>query len=176
MKSVSILIKNFEQTQELAGILSSQLKRGDMLILKGNLAIGKTYFVKALVEALGTNDIVTSPTYAIANFYKIKDGKFLHIDAYRISSIHEFRDLGLEELFPESITAIEWGEKLISDFSEYLLIEFAPVDLESSELESNTRTLTFSGVGERWESLPSSLENSPKNSLKNSLKIANSGS
>ena len=81
-------------------------------------------------------------------------GTFLHIDAYRLSSVAEFRDLALEDFVAESITAVEWGDIVEQDFPHALSINF-----EFVENEDNSRKLTFSAAAEKWEPVLASLKN-----------------
>ena len=134
--------------------LAPLLRGGDAILLKGALASGKTAFVQELVAALGSKAEVTSPTFTLAQFYTTSAGTFLHIDAYRLSSVAEFRDLGLEDYVPESITAVEWGDIVEQDFSNAVTITF-----EFVPGEDNARKLTFSAAAERWQPLLVSLEN-----------------
>lgn len=145
MDSFYVLSRGIDETSKFATVITPFLRLGDAVILTGSLAAGKTYFVKALANALGCTDLVTSPTYTIANFYNTKSGSLLHIDIYRLSGLSEFRDLGLEEYFPESITVVEWGDKIADDFSDYLSIEF-----DFTRLNKNHRKLTFTCCGNRW--------------------------
>ena len=148
----NVFVKTIDQTIEVAKCMAPALQLGDIILLKGWLASGKTYFVKSLASALGSTNSVTSPTYAIANFYDIKIGSLLHIDVYRLSGLPEFYDLGLEEFFPDSITVVEWGEKVSEAFPTYLSIEFTHVDFEK-----DYRKLTFSYVGDKWHPYIESL-------------------
>jgi tRNA threonylcarbamoyladenosine biosynthesis protein TsaE len=100
------------------------------------------------VAALGSKAEVTSPTFTIAQFYPIPAGTFLHIDAYRLSSVAEFRDLALDEYIAESITAVEWGDIVEQDFPNALTIDF-----EFVENEDDWRKLSFSAAAQRWESV-----------------------
>lgn len=138
----------------MAVALAPLLHAGDAMMLKGPLASGKTAFVQELVAALGSKAEVTSPTFTIAQFYPLPSGTFLHIDAYRLSSVAEFRDLGLEDFVTESITAVEWGDIVEQDFPHALSIDF-----EFVANEDNWRRLTFSAVAEKWEAALSSLKN-----------------
>ncbi len=142
----SVQVDSPEQSSQLAARLGQMLQAGDVIILNGALAAGKTHFVKALTESLGSTDYISSPTYTIANFYNIPSGSVLHMDAYRIESDEEFRDLGLEEYFPDVITLIEWGAKIAEDFDEYLVID---IDFVGQEKEQ--RQYSFSAVGSRWQ-------------------------
>jgi len=145
MNEFSVVCRGREGTRAVAVSLAPLLRSGDSLLLKGPLASGKTAFVQELVAALGSKAEVTSPTFTIAQFYPIPAGTFLHIDAYRLSSVAEFRDLALEDFVAESITAVEWGDIVEQDFSNALSINF-----EFVENEDNSRKLTFSATVERW--------------------------
>jgi len=135
-----------EETARVAAALASFLRAGDAMLLKGPLASGKTAFVQELVAALGSKAEVTSPTFTLAQFYALPAGTFLHIDAYRLSSVAEFRDLALEDFVPESITAVEWGDIVEEDFTNALTITF-----EFVPNQDTWRKLTFSAAAERWQ-------------------------
>jgi tRNA threonylcarbamoyladenosine biosynthesis protein TsaE len=78
------------------------------------MGAGKTTFINALLDKLGVKDIEGSPTYAIIQEYPVsKNGKIYHMDCYRIKSISEAVDIGLEEILEEkSYIFIEWAEKI----------------------------------------------------------------
>ena len=148
MKRFSVTCRGREETARVATALAPFLQTGDAMLLKGALAGGKTAFVQELVKALGSKAEVTSPTFTLAQFYPTPVGTLLHIDAYRLSSVAEFRDLALEDYVAESITAVEWGDIVEQDFSNALTIDF-----EFVEQRDNWRTLTFSAEAERWQRL-----------------------
>ena len=152
MNAFSLTCKGREETARVAGALAPLLRPGDSILLTGPLAGGKTAFVQELVAALGSAAEVTSPTFTLAQFYPIPAGTFLHIDAYRLSSVAEFRDLALDEFIAESITAIEWGDIVEHDFPNSLTIDF-----EFVENHDNWRKLTFSAAVERWQPVLVSL-------------------
>jgi len=138
----------------MAVALAPLLHAGDAIMLRGPLASGKTAFVQELVAALGSKAEVTSPTFTIAQFYPLPTATFLHIDAYRLSSVASFRDLALDDFVAESITAVEWGDIVEQDFPNALSINF-----EFVENEDNSRKLTFSAAAEKWQTVLSSLKN-----------------
>jgi len=150
----SLIAHSREETRAVAVALAPLLRLGDAMMLKGPLASGKTAFVQELVAALGSKAEVTSPTFTIAQFYTLPSGTFLHIDAYRLSSVAEFRDLALEDFVGESITAVEWGEIVEQDFPNALSINF-----EFVPNEDNSRKLTFSAPSENWKARLESLKN-----------------
>ena len=143
---MEFICKSREETARVAAALAPFLRAGDAMMLKGPLASGKTAFVQELVAALGSAAEVTSPTFTLAQFYTLPSGTFLHIDAYRLSSVAEFRDLALEDFVPESITAVEWGDIVEQDFPNALTITF-----EFVPHQDNWRKLTFSATAERWQ-------------------------
>lgn len=145
MNEFSVTCQSEDDTACVATAIAPLLRSGDAIMLKGGLACGKTTFVQALVAALGSEANVTSPTFMLAHFYPTRAGMFLHVDAYRLSSIAEYRDLGLEDYTSESITAVEWGEKVEKDFPAPLSIVFEFVNNRETY-----RKLTFSSSSERW--------------------------
>ncbi len=154
MTELSVICRSREETRAVAAALAPFLRPGDSLLLKGPLASGKTAFVQELVAALGSKAEVTSPTFTIAQFYPLPMATFLHIDAYRLSSVAEFRDLALEDFVNESITAVEWGDIVEQEFLLALSIDF-----EFLENEDNSRRLTFSATAEKWEPVLVALKN-----------------
>ena len=152
MHRFQVLSKSLADTNKIAAQITPFLKLNDLVILEGNLGGGKTYFVKAFGKSLNTEELVTSPTYAIANFYPIPTGNIIHIDAYRLSDINEYRDLGLDEYFDEAIVFMEWGKKFANEFPEFLLMQIYLV-----EADENYRLVEFSYQGTDWEKRFSSI-------------------
>ena len=113
-------------------------KCGDRRVFafNGNMGAGKTTFIKCLCEAMGTEDVVNSPTFAIVNVYEVEDLKgengkvkteVYHFDCYRIKDLREAMDMGTEEyLYSGNYCFIEWAEMI-----EPLL----PDDLVTVEIE-----------------------------------------
>lgn len=80
----------------------------------GQMGAGKTTFIKSLCEAMGTEDIVNSPTFAIVNVYDVEQpykGEVYHFDCYRLKDIREAMDFGAEEyLYSGNYCFIEWPD------------------------------------------------------------------
>jgi tRNA threonylcarbamoyladenosine biosynthesis protein TsaE len=134
-----------ERTGQIAAVLAGRLVAGDVVLLTGGLASGKTTFVKAVAASLGSPDPVTSPTFALAQFYSTTGAPILHIDTYRLDGIDEYRDLGLAEYTEASVNLIEWGEKVAGEFRCHLAIDFRP-----EPTDTERRTLTFASSCDRW--------------------------
>ncbi|MBQ3158539.1 MAG: tRNA (adenosine(37)-N6)-threonylcarbamoyltransferase complex ATPase subunit type 1 TsaE [Clostridia bacterium] len=104
---------NEEQTKEVAKEFIKTISGGDIVLLEGDLGAGKTAFVKGVVEALGGDGLsVTSPTFTIVNEYNVQSKTIYHFDLYRIESVEELFNIGIEEYFYGSgICFIEWPER-----------------------------------------------------------------
>ena len=102
-----------------------------LIAFYGNLGAGKTTFIKELCSRLGVEDNVCSPTYTIVNEYRAVDGdSVFHFDFYRIDSLREAEDLGLEEYFYSGCFCfMEWPEKVAELLPEEVVeVRIEPVD------------------------------------------------
>jgi tRNA threonylcarbamoyladenosine biosynthesis protein TsaE len=103
-----------EETTELGRRLSSELKPGSIVLLRGDLGAGKTTMVKGIAEGFqaARAEDVTSPTFTLIHEYRGPAVSLFHIDLYRIDTQRELDTLALDDLMtPQSILLIEWGEK-----------------------------------------------------------------
>jgi tRNA threonylcarbamoyladenosine biosynthesis protein TsaE len=100
--------------------LHEMLKETKVLDLHGEMGAGKTTLVIELLKTMGVQDPEGSPTYSLINEYLLENGsKIYHIDAFRINSIEEAYELGLDELFEENaFFFVEWAEKIINFLPE----------------------------------------------------------
>ncbi len=96
---------------------------------EGQMGAGKTTFIKSLCEAMGTMDVVNSPTFAIVNVYDVEQpyrGEVYHFDCYRLKDIREAMDFGAEEyLYSGNYCFIEWPmmmEALLPEDTIYITI------------------------------------------------------
>ncbi|MBT0562373.1 tRNA (adenosine(37)-N6)-threonylcarbamoyltransferase complex ATPase subunit type 1 TsaE [Riemerella anatipestifer] len=111
-------ISTIEEWQEVIRQILPQLKH-PILLLKGNLGVGKTSFTQFLLKALGSTDEVSSPTYAIVNEYACPKGNIYHFDLYRMKSADEAFDIGIEEYLETGfLSIIEWPEIYETELEE----------------------------------------------------------
>jgi tRNA threonylcarbamoyladenosine biosynthesis protein TsaE len=98
-----------EDTTSIADEFSGMIKAGMVIVLNGELGVGKTFFIKKILEKNLINNS-NSPTFAIVNEFE-GEYKFYHFDFYRINTESELHDIGIEDYFRdlESIIFIEWG-------------------------------------------------------------------
>lgn len=101
-------------TRDLAAALATLVRRGDLLVLAGDLGAGKTAFTQGLGAALGVPDRITSPTFTIAQEYEGTDLTLHHLDVYRLERLDEISDAGLAEILDDgSVVVIEWGDAIL---------------------------------------------------------------
>jgi tRNA threonylcarbamoyladenosine biosynthesis protein TsaE len=114
-KGSKIDISTEEKLEQFTKNLSQKIKKGDIFFLYGEMGVGKTTFVKYLINNLQikfneSNTEVTSPTFNIMNEYHIGDLLVKHYDLYRLKVADELNDLNLFEDNKDEIVFIEWPQ------------------------------------------------------------------
>jgi tRNA threonylcarbamoyladenosine biosynthesis protein TsaE len=116
-------IRTLEELQaEAEAFVSTLTPKGEgatLVTLSGELGAGKTAFTKAVAQALGISDAVTSPTFVLEKIYLLSGKAFsrlIHIDAYRLNSGSELSPLGFSALMSDAgnLVVLEWPEKVTS--------------------------------------------------------------
>ena len=146
IKNSLIDISSEETTKELAKNFSNYLKGGDVIFLYGEMGVGKTTFVKYLINQFQKKKRlkiteVTSPTFNLLNEYEADDLIIKHYDLFRLKDESEFKNLDLFNINQNTITLIEWPE-LISkgNFEKTIDLVF------SYENELNNRSVKIDGL------------------------------
>jgi tRNA threonylcarbamoyladenosine biosynthesis protein TsaE len=99
-----------EETMELGKSLSEFIEAGDIMTLDGELAAGKTTFVKGILSGMDFKREVTSPTFTLINEYEAKH-RVIHIDCYRENNLQRWVNLGIQDYFySNDVKIIEWPE------------------------------------------------------------------
>ena len=114
-KGSKIDISSEKKLEEFTKNFSTQLKKGDIFFLFGEVGVGKTTFVKYLIHHLQTRykkklTEVTSPTFNIMNEYEIESLLIKHYDLYRLKSSSELKDLNVIDKNDKAILFIEWPQ------------------------------------------------------------------
>lgn len=130
-----IISESAKQTEKTGENFAKQLKKGDVVLLKGEMGAGKTVFVKGMAKALGITQTITSPTYAYMNDY---DGILYHYDCYRLSCGEDAEALGLTDYFyADGICVIEWSENIAD------VIPDTAITVKITKLSENKRSIEF---------------------------------
>ena len=140
-----VITKDEYETIELAQNFESEKFPNMVICLNGELGSGKTMFTKGIANALGINEVITSPTFTIIKEY---DGELplYHMDVYRLDG--NIDGIGLEEYYTKGgVVVIEWADT-IKDFlpKERLDIKFVVAG-------ENKRVLVLSPYGKQYEDL-----------------------
>lgn len=143
MPSIELTL-GLQGLKQLCRHLAAGLNAGDSVLLSGALGSGKTQFVKYLAEELSSSDEVTSPTYGLANFYQTERMPMLHIDTYRLDSLGEFRQLGLDEFFDSHLAVVEWADLVRGEFDNPVMVELSFPSGGAEEAGSGKRKVVIS--------------------------------
>ena len=134
-----------DKTSELAKSFSRILQKGDVAYFHGEIGVGKTTFIRHLINNLQQlNKInlteVTSPTFNLVNEYDVGNFIIQHYDLYRLTDYSEIKNIGLFENREEVVTLIEWPEKIKETIDSKIDLHFEYND------DLNKRYLTIKGV------------------------------
>ena len=146
IKDSKIDISSEETTKELAKDLTHYLKGGEIVYLYGEMGVGKTTFVRYLINQFQKNKKlhiteVTSPTFNLLNEYDIDDLVIKHYDLFRLKDESEIKNLDLFENNQNTITLIEWPQ-LISKNKSIKTIDL----IFNYENEFNNRSVKIDGL------------------------------
>ena len=92
-------------------LLGERLRKGDIVLLVGELGAGKTTFVRGVAQGAGSEAAVASPTFQLVRVYPGRV-QLAHVDLYRVENASELGGLGLDELADEGAVVVEWGDRL----------------------------------------------------------------
>ena len=138
-------------TVEMGRRLSNAVKTGAVLFLNGDLGAGKTTLSRGIVQGLGHNGKVKSPTYTLVEPYELDDVSIYHFDLYRLGDPEELEYMGIRDYFADqAICIVEWPERGAGFIpSPDLSIEMA--------YEDQQRCITITAKSVRGEKIISSL-------------------
>ena len=142
-------LNSTKDTKSLSVKISKIIAAGDIIFLYGNIGVGKTTFVRFLINNLEIENRikksdVLSPTFNIVYDYDIGDIKILHYDLYRLKNYKDILQLGIFENSKENVKIIEWPELIKPKPKDRVDIIFKYSKLKSS------REVKISGFG-KWK-------------------------
>ena len=133
------ITNNENETIEFAYNFARNLKKGDIIILSGELGSGKTKFVQGVLKYFNLEDEISSPTFTIVNEYIAENMNIYHFDLYRLEDIDEFYAIGGEEYFSKGICIIEWGEIIKDALPEH----YIKIDIQKDEENVEKRIINI---------------------------------
>jgi tRNA threonylcarbamoyladenosine biosynthesis protein TsaE len=141
--------------------LAALLQPGDLVLACGALGAGKTALTQGIGAGLDVEGAVISPTFVLSRVHRSRSAgpTLVHVDAYRLADLAEVEDLDLEASLADSVTVVEWGEgkaeQLADDRLDVMIVR-------TSDPEDETRTVTLTGIGPRWEGVDLALDATPE--------------
>ena len=128
--SGKIDISSEKITAEIAKEFSNIFENGDLVFLTGDMGVGKTTFVRYLInEFQKKNNFelteVTSPTFNILNEYQVGDLNIKHYDLYRLKKFNEINNLGILDDVKNSLILIEWPTLLLNNQRDFIKLSFS---------------------------------------------------
>ena len=149
VKTVTAELSDEAATRLLAAKLASITPQGGVILLFGDLGVGKTALARAFIIAkCGSEQEVPSPTFTLVQTYEYPEqassqvGTLYHFDLYRLSSPDEAYELGIEDAFNEGISLIEWPDRLDGNVPD----ERLEITLSQGDNE-NSRRVEIAGSG-----------------------------
>lgn len=100
-----------EATIGLGRQIAGVLQKHDCVALQGALGAGKTVLARAILQALGVDERIPSPTFTMVQCYETPTLYVSHFDLYRVKQIAELTELGLEEALDQGAVLVEWPER-----------------------------------------------------------------
>ena len=141
-----------EDTRAVGERLGKQLRKGDIVLLSGELGAGKTCLTQGIGRGLACAGQANSPSFVLMNEYSGRETLF-HVDLYRIEDVEELDDLGLWDYAERGVLVIEWPER----GAELLPGGGLVIELATGGLGARSRRLKFIPRGPRGEELVASF-------------------
>lgn len=131
-----------KQTKEIAKEILSFIKKGDLVVLQGDLGAGKSVLTREILTLLGVKNKITSPTFTLVNEYFAPSGHYYHFDMYRLEDELEAVNIGFEEMIADkdSIKFVEWAEKV----KNYLPKHYKKISI--AKLGSHSRAIAVEEI------------------------------
>ena len=145
-----IVSKNPTSTGRIGSIFSGILRFGDTVLLTGELGAGKTTFIAGCAQRFKIGGQISSPSFTILNLYSIKGRrKFVHADLYRLDSIDEVLNIGLQDYIYDknAMVFIEWGDRVL----DYFKTPYIEIGFEYLLSDEQARKLVFKSSSRYWD-------------------------
>lgn len=105
-------LKDVAATERLGAAIANALQDGMLVLLRGDLGVGKTSLVRGVLRALGYQGAVKSPTYTLLEEYSLAGKEIIHFDLYRLTDPEELDLIGIRDYFNgKNCCFVEWPDR-----------------------------------------------------------------
>ena len=134
-----------KELEKIAAALAGFVRKGDVILLEGDLGSGKTEFTRIFLRHLTRNAelAVPSPTFTLVQQYDTQRGEVWHFDLYRLENPLEVEEIGWNEALTRGISLIEWPDRL----GYYLPADYLTLRLDFSDKGADWRNVTVTPHG-----------------------------
>ena len=141
-----ITLRDESETIELAENMESEKFANMVICLNGDLGSGKTVFAKGFANALGIDEVITSPTYNIVKEYYSGEMPLFHMDVYRLDETEVMIDFS-EYFVKKGVSIIEWSDMIKDELPDERL------EINFKIIGEDTRLVIIKPIGKRYEDL-----------------------
>ena len=142
MSFIKSITYNLDTIDRVANVLLDTFQ-SKCVLFNGAMGSGKTTLITALLKAMGSKDQITSPTFSIVNEYKIPEDKVFHFDFYRVETVEEVYDFGIEDyLDSDHWIFLEWSDRI----SELIPEHHDTIDIMVLDNETRSLKLTINTI------------------------------
>ena len=141
-----ITLRDERETIELAENMESEKFANMVICLNGDLGSGKTVFAKGFANALGIDEVITSPTYNIVKEYYSGEMPLFHMDVYRLDETDVMIDFS-EYFVKKGVSIIEWSDMIKDELPDERL------EINFKIIGEDTRLVIIKPIGKRYEDL-----------------------
>tara|TARA_S200000501_G_scaffold349001_1_gene364726 strand:+ start:464 stop:886 length:423 start_codon:yes stop_codon:yes gene_type:complete len=137
----SLLVYDLTEIGKVSKIVTNYVKQYNKLLFSGPLGSGKTTLIKSIINELGYNDNVSSPTFSLINEYPVNDKMIYHIDLYRINKVDELYEIGFDEYLGNgNLCLIEWPKIAMN------MIDKDFVHIKLKEISKTKRSIEIKSI------------------------------
>ena len=119
---MELIVENLAGLPAIAGKIGKYAADCKIWLFSGEIGAGKTTLIQRICQQRGVTEKITSPTYSLINQYKSDQGIIYHLDLYRLNSMDEAIDIGIEDLlYGDALCLIEWPDLIVPLLPEEVL-------------------------------------------------------
>ena len=146
---IDLWSRSLADTHDIAAAIAQIVRPRDIIVLSGDMGVGKTAFAAGFARGLGVSDdeYVSSPTFTLVHTHETGRIPMYHVDLYRLTSTGEITDLGLREHADMgAVVLVEWGDVALDVLGDVMVVR-----IDADDDDESARRIEISIVGHSWD-------------------------